>query len=392
MSRAPHRVGAALPPAVQRQRVEVEILVDEAQARILEAGAVDGVFHVDDAEALGITKHHRHQAAAVGRWRRVAHRTWVINAHTASTAQPVVVALVATRRRGAATGLAAAALRGWDVAPTVSVAVDPRRGHRPEGVHRTRLDPQELDEVKGFRCLSTGATLVATAALLDDDEWEQVLESALRLGHTTLASTAALAGPGVAGDRIGRVLERRGEVRPTRSWLETRVVQLCRLCDGIPEPERGFEIWDSGRFVAEVDLSWPALEGYLECDGRAFHTRDEQFVADRWRETQIVSLLYEFDEASRFGTMKGTGIADWPVSYAEIEPYYTQAEWEIGISGPNLKTPLTTGRKLAQFITTLDRRHRTLRVGRASELLIPAGAGRPGRLWTSTAPSTRPAS
>ena len=38
--------------------------------------------------------------------------------------------------------------------------------------------------------------------------------------------------------------------------------------------------------------------------------------------------------------MAGTGIADWPVSYDELEPYYTQAEWEIGISGPNLKTPL----------------------------------------------------
>ena len=37
--------------------------------------------------------------------------------------------------------------------------------------------------------------------------------------------------------------------------------------------------------------------------------------------------------------MAGTGIADWPVSYDEIEPYYTQAEWEIGISGPNVKTP-----------------------------------------------------
>ena len=33
-------------------------------------------------------------------------------------------------------------------------------------------------------------------------------------------------------------------------------------------------------------------------------------------------------------------ITDWPVSYEEIEPYYTQAEWEIGISGPNIKTPL----------------------------------------------------
>ncbi len=59
------------------------------------------------------------------------------------------------------------------------------------------------------------------------------------------------------------------------------------------------------------------------------------YGASSWRH-----LPYEFDEASRFGTMKGTGIADWPVSYAEIEPYYTQAEWEIGISGPNVKTPL----------------------------------------------------
>jgi choline dehydrogenase-like flavoprotein len=59
------------------------------------------------------------------------------------------------------------------------------------------------------------------------------------------------------------------------------------------------------------------------------------YGASSWRH-----LPWEFDEASRFGTMAGTGIADWPVSYAELEPYYTQAEWEIGISGPNLKTPL----------------------------------------------------
>jgi len=51
-------------------------------------------------------------------------------------------------------------------------------------------------------------------------------------------------------------------------------------------------------------------------------------------------LPWEFDEASRFGTMAGTGIADWPISYAELEPYYSQAEWEIGISGPNIRSPL----------------------------------------------------
>ena len=29
----------------------------------------------------------------------------------------------------------------------------------------------------------------------------------------------------------------------------------------------------------------------------------------------------------------GTGFADWPITYAELEPYYTKAEWEIGVSG-----------------------------------------------------------
>ena len=59
------------------------------------------------------------------------------------------------------------------------------------------------------------------------------------------------------------------------------------------------------------------------------------YGASSWRH-----LPWEFDEASRFGTMAGTGIADWPVQYDELEPFYTKAEWEIGISGQRIDTPL----------------------------------------------------
>ena len=59
------------------------------------------------------------------------------------------------------------------------------------------------------------------------------------------------------------------------------------------------------------------------------------YGASSWRH-----LPWEFDEASRFGTIKGTGIADWPITYKELEPYYVQAEWEIGVSGPNIQSPL----------------------------------------------------
>jgi choline dehydrogenase-like flavoprotein len=51
-------------------------------------------------------------------------------------------------------------------------------------------------------------------------------------------------------------------------------------------------------------------------------------------------LPYEFKEASMDPTIpSGTGMADWPISYEELEPYYTQAEWEIGISGRRLQSP-----------------------------------------------------
>jgi choline dehydrogenase-like flavoprotein len=58
------------------------------------------------------------------------------------------------------------------------------------------------------------------------------------------------------------------------------------------------------------------------------------YGASNWRH-----LPWEFDEASRFGNIPGANIADWPISYAEIEPYYTQAEWEIGVSGQQMDSP-----------------------------------------------------
>ena len=50
-------------------------------------------------------------------------------------------------------------------------------------------------------------------------------------------------------------------------------------------------------------------------------------------------LPWEFNEASHVGGIEGTGLADWPVTYDELEPYYTQAEWEMGISGLRVDSP-----------------------------------------------------
>ena len=41
----------------------------------------------------------------------------------------------------------------------------------------------------------------------------------------------------------------------------------------------------------------------------------------------------DFRERSVLGAISGTNFADWPISYAELEPYYTKVDWEIGVSG-----------------------------------------------------------
>ncbi len=62
--------------------------------------------------------------------------------------------------------------------------------------------------------------------------------------------------------------------------------------------------------------------------GRMVGGGSVHFTANYWRFHEI-----DFVERSRKGPVEGTGLADWPVTYAELEPYYTRVEWEIGVSG-----------------------------------------------------------
>jgi len=41
----------------------------------------------------------------------------------------------------------------------------------------------------------------------------------------------------------------------------------------------------------------------------------------------------DFRMRSTYGTVEGSTLEDWPISYADLEPYYEKAEWEIGVSG-----------------------------------------------------------
>ena len=52
------------------------------------------------------------------------------------------------------------------------------------------------------------------------------------------------------------------------------------------------------------------------------------FTGNFWRLRES-----DFNERSRHGSIGGTNFADWPISYEDLEPYYSRVDWEIGVSG-----------------------------------------------------------
>ena len=68
------------------------------------------------------------------------------------------------------------------------------------------------------------------------------------------------------------------------------------------------------------------------------------YTANYWRFHEI-----DFRERSVLGAISGTGFADWPISYAELEPYYTKVDWEIGVSGLAGANPVRSAAQRARI-------------------------------------------
>ncbi len=55
----------------------------------------------------------------------------------------------------------------------------------------------------------------------------------------------------------------------------------------------------------------------------------------------------EFKVLSKEGPVPGASLADWPIDYDELEPYYERAEWEFGVSGDAAANPFGPPRQRA---------------------------------------------
>ena len=63
--------------------------------------------------------------------------------------------------------------------------------------------------------------------------------------------------------------------------------------------------------------------------GTTFH-----FTGNYWRFRPI-----DFHEFSKRGGVPGAAMADWPITYEELEPYYTAVEYAVGVSGETSTNP-----------------------------------------------------
>jgi choline dehydrogenase-like flavoprotein len=84
----------------------------------------------------------------------------------------------------------------------------------------------------------------------------------------------------------------------------------------------------------EVAKPFKAIEYGRQVGGGSVH-----FTGNYWRFHES-----DFNERSLYGTIPGTSFDDWPIRYADLEPYYTKAEEELGISGLSGANPFEAPR------------------------------------------------
>jgi choline dehydrogenase-like flavoprotein len=141
-----------------------------------------------------------------------------------------------------------------------------------------------------------------------------------------------IVGSGAAGGVMARELARSGltvvvlEQGPRLSLASFKHDELKEwYLGGITnDPIRNPQTFrDDGAKQAELQALKPALWYGRAVGGASLH-----YTANFWRFHEI-----DFIERSVLGAIAGTGFADWPLTYADLEPYYTKVEWEIGVSG-----------------------------------------------------------
>jgi choline dehydrogenase-like flavoprotein len=104
-----------------------------------------------------------------------------------------------------------------------------------------------------------------------------------------------------------------------------------------PEDEGNPRVWVDQK--GEVHTA-RASEGAYQNDAACVGGGTLSYGAQAWR-----YLPQDFRMRSTYGAPQGSSLEDWPIGYDDLEPFYEQAEYEIGVSGDYSGTPFHGPRK-----------------------------------------------
>ena len=107
-----------------------------------------------------------------------------------------------------------------------------------------------------------------------------------------------------------------------------------------------------------------------------------------WQGVSWRFMAEDFEMATRYGVPEGSSLADWPIGYADLAPYYDLVEWEIGVCGQS-DGPLVERRRAPG--PTRCRRFRRTPAGRRSAPRRTGWGGGQGRCHTRSTASRGPA-
>jgi choline dehydrogenase-like flavoprotein len=145
-------------------------------------------------------------------------------------------------------------------------------------------------------------------------------------------------GSGAAGGVIARELSRAGHTvlvfeqgpRMSPADFEHDELKYWRLSGITSDPRSSPQTFRRNAADAAVLPRGPNPLMYARMVGGS----SNHYTANFWRFHEI-----DFHERSVHGSIAGTAFADWPISYRELEPYYTKVDWEIGVSGLAYASP-----------------------------------------------------
>ena len=181
---------------------------------------------------------------------------------------------------------------GWDPVPAggwPSVEV-------PAPDRRAVVRPDELAERYDAVVVGAGAGGGVAAATLTEAGWTVLLVEAGDFPETPVLATDHLRNP------------------RTHSGLQHRTL-------GSSAGPRTLLLGGQTTLLSVSDPQWGSNANTVGGGTRVYG-------AQAWR-----YMPQDFAMASTYGVPEGSAVVDWPIGYDDLEPYYTRAEYELGVCG-----------------------------------------------------------